>query len=143
MSDSDVDKSPVSSKRARESSFGEEEEPLPPQEVVVVVTAVTKVDPKDQPGVISQLQQEHVKEGETWYLLSRVWYTRWKQYCARLSSPQPSARTIGEQTNPGPINNTSILDEQYRLAEDLVVDESEQNCVYAVPLPAWNLLVEW
>lgn len=140
MSDSDVDKSPVSSKRAREASFGEEEEgeQLSPQ-----VNNTSKVDPKDQPGVISQLQEQHVKEGETWYLLSRVWYTRWKQYCARLSSPQPGARTIGEQTNPGPINNTFIVDEHYQLAEDLVVEESEQNCVYAVPLPAWNLLVEW
>lgn len=128
MSESDLDKSPVSIKRAREASFGEE--------------VAAKVDPKDQVKIVSDLQEQHLKDGEIWYLVSKAWYTRWKQYCARLSSPQPEARIIGEQTNPGPINNSTILKDG-KLTEDLVYNESESNNVYAVPIPAWNLLVEW
>ncbi|KAI7894646.1 uncharacterized protein EV154DRAFT_599977 [Mucor mucedo] len=127
MSDSDIAKSPVSTKRAREASFGEDGD-----------NDATIIDAKDQVKMIAQLQEQYLKDGETWCLLSKVWYNRWKQYCSRLNSPQPDARKLGGQTNPGPIDNISLY-KNGRLAEDLVYNTT----VFGVPLCAWNELVEW
>ncbi|KAL7323542.1 hypothetical protein PS15p_211424 [Mucor circinelloides] len=123
MPDSEMDKSPVSTKRARESSVNEE--PL-------------QVDPEEQVKLIKQLQEQNLQDGTTWCLISKVWYNRWKQYCARMSSTQSEARLIGERSPPGPIDNRSILDNG-KLAEDLELDED----VFAVPEVAWNELVAW
>lgn len=127
MSDSDLEKSPVSTKRAREASFGEEGG-----------DDATIIDAKDQVKMITQLQEQYLKDGETWCLLSKAWYNRWKQYCSRLNSLQPDARKLGEQTNPGPIDNSSLY-KNGKLAEDLVYNTT----VFGVPLSAWNELVEW
>ncbi|KAG1440961.1 hypothetical protein G6F56_011697 [Rhizopus delemar] len=128
MSDNEIDKSPISTKRARESSIEEDEE-----------VRVLKIDPKDQVKIITQLQQDQLVEGLTWYLISKAWFTRWKQYCSRLSSPQPISRKLGEQTIPGPINNQSILQEDGHLEDSLVLDDT----VYAVPEEAWKNLADW
>ncbi|KAI7902187.1 uncharacterized protein BX663DRAFT_455790 [Cokeromyces recurvatus] len=125
MSDSEPDKYPVATKRAREASIGGDEEHI-------------KVDPKDQLKVISQLREENFMEGENWCLISKAWYHRWKQYCARLSSPQQEARNIAERSPPGPINNSSILKDG-KLIEDLTIEET----VFAVPESAWEKLVSW
>jgi ubiquitin carboxyl-terminal hydrolase 4/11 len=126
MSDSELDKSPISTKRAREASIGEEEQ------------ATTVTDPKDQLKIVTQLQEQHLKDNETWCLVSKTWYTRWKQYCSRLNSPAPEVRNLGQQSPPGPINNISILSNG-KLAEDLVLDDT----VYAVPESAWDELISW
>ncbi|KAG0765019.1 hypothetical protein G6F33_006900 [Rhizopus arrhizus] len=128
MSDSEADRSSISIKRARESSIEEEE-----------VGRALKIDPKDQVNIITQLQKDHFSEGQTWCLISKNWFTRWKQYCFRLGSPEQDARKIGEQTSPGPISNQSILQPDGKLVEDLVLDES----VFVVPEDAWKNLVEW
>ncbi|CEI91625.1 Putative Ubiquitin carboxyl-terminal hydrolase [Rhizopus microsporus] len=128
MSDNETDKSPISTKRARESSMEED-----------VEERASKIDPKDQVKIITQLQQEHLSEGQTWYLISKNWFTRWRQYCSRLSSPQHDARKIGEQTNPGPINNQSILQANGKLVEGLKLNDT----VFAVPEEAWKDLTEW
>lgn len=119
-----MDKSPVSTKRARESSVNEEEA-LP-------------VDPKDQISLIKQLQEQHLQDGATWCLISKAWYTRWEKYCSRMSSAHPQVRLIGEGAPPGPIDNRSIL-VNGRLTEDLVLDQD----VYTVPEEAWTELVAW
>ncbi|KAI8372393.1 hypothetical protein BD560DRAFT_394819 [Blakeslea trispora] len=124
MSDNELEKSSISVKRAREASFGEEE--------------TVKVEPKDQLKIISDLQEQHLQDGEVWCLISKAWYTRWKQYCSRLSSPQQEARRIGERTSPGPINNKSILTNG-NLEKNLELEQT----VFAVPDSAWSLLVEW
>jgi hypothetical protein len=125
MSDSELDKSPISTKRAREASIGEEEQ-------------VSTVDPKDQLKIVTQLQEQHLQDNEPWCLVSKIWYTRWKQYCSRLSSPQQEVRNIGQQSHPGAIDNSFILSNG-QLAEDLKLEET----VYAIPESAWNELVEW
>ena len=70
MSDSDPEKSPVSVKRAREASFGDDG---------------TIVDPKDQVNVITVLQEQHLQAGSVWYLVSANWYKRWQRYCGRMA----------------------------------------------------------
>ncbi|KAK4516826.1 Ribosomal_L14e domain-containing protein [Mucor velutinosus] len=126
MSDSEMDRSPVLTKRARESSVNEEQ--LLPQQV----------DPKEQVSLIKQLQEQHLQDGTTWCLISKAWYNRWHQYCARMSSTQPEVRLIGQGSPPGPIDNRTIL-QNGRLAEDLELDED----VFAVPEEAWIELVAW
>ncbi|KAI9481305.1 MAG: hypothetical protein EXX96DRAFT_210288 [Benjaminiella poitrasii] len=125
MSDSELDKYPVATKRAREASIGGEDEDA-------------KIDPKDQQQVISQLQEENLLEGESWCLISKAWHNRWKQYCARLNSSQQEIKNIAEKSPPGPIDNRYIL-ENNKLKENLGIDET----VFAVPEVAWNKLVEW
>lgn len=125
MSDSEMDKSPISAKRARESSINEE-----PQE--------DQTDPKDQVKIIKQLQEQNLQDGKTWCLVSESWYTRWTKYCSRMSSIQPESRRIGEKSPPGPIDNRTIL-KNGKLAEDLELDED----VFAVPEVAWTELVAW
>ncbi|GAN07744.1 ubiquitin carboxyl-terminal hydrolase 4 isoform X2 [Mucor ambiguus] len=125
MSDSERDKSPVSTKRARESSTNEEQ-------------ISEQVDPKEQVDLIKQLQEQHLQDGTTWCLISKAWFNRWQKYCARMSSAQPEVRLIGEGAPPGPIDNRTIL-QNGRLAEDLELDED----VFAVPEQAWTELVAW
>lgn len=122
MSDSELDKSPISAKRAREASIGEEE----------------TVDPKDQLKIVTRLQEQYLEDNELWCLISKAWYTRWKQYCSRLGSPQQEVRIIAQQSHPGPINNKFILTNG-ELAEDLIFEDT----VYGVPETAWNELLEW
>lgn len=126
MSDYEFDSSVIATKRVREASFSDEESPI------------DKMDPKDQVSYITQLQEQHLINGESWCLVSKAWYTRWKQYCSRLSSPQPEARSLGERTPPGPIDNRSIM-KNGKLTEDLEIEDD----VYAVPEVAWDKLVEW
>ncbi|KAI8098310.1 uncharacterized protein B0P05DRAFT_601403 [Gilbertella persicaria] len=124
MSDSELDKSSISVKRAREASFGEEE--------------TVKVEPKDQLKMVAQLQEQYFQDGELWCLVSKAWYTRWKLYCSRLNSPQQESRNLGERTHPGPVNNKTLLQDG-KLIKDLELETD----VYAVPEQAWELLVEW
>ncbi|KAI8639912.1 hypothetical protein BD408DRAFT_391413 [Parasitella parasitica] len=125
MSDSDMEKSPVSTKRARESSFNEDQPGEP-------------TDPKDQVKTIQHLQEQNLQDGQTWCLVSEAWYKRWTQYCSRMSSDQAAVRSIGEKTPPGPVDNRSIL-KNGRLAEDLELEKD----VFAVPDVAWTELVAW
>ncbi|KAG2236115.1 hypothetical protein INT48_006131 [Thamnidium elegans] len=124
MSDSDVEKSPVSTKRAREASFEDQ------------ATEQVPLDPQDQTKLISQLQEQQLKDGESWCLISKAWYDSWTKYCARMSNPD--TRSIGEKTHPGPIRNQSLY-KNGQIAEDLVYNQN----VYAVPMSAWNQLVKW
>jgi hypothetical protein len=125
MSDSEMDKSPISTKRARESSINEERQE-------------DQTDPKDQVKIIKQLQEQNLQDGKTWCLISEAWYIRWTKYCARMSSIEPGIRHIGENSPPGPIDNRTIL-KNGKLAEDLKLEKD----VFAVPEVAWTELVSW
>lgn len=124
MSDSDVEKSPVSTKRARESSFEDQ------------TTEQVPLDPHEQVKLIVQLQEQHLKDGESWCLISKAWYDAWTKYCARMSNPD--TRPMGEKTHPGPIRNQSLF-KNGQIAEDLVYNQD----VYSVPMSAWKKLVTW
>ncbi|KAI9261956.1 hypothetical protein EDC94DRAFT_541251 [Helicostylum pulchrum] len=124
MSDSDVEKSSVSVKRAREASVEDQ------------ATEQAPLDPEDQTKLISQLQEQHLKDGESWCLISKAWYDSWTKYCARMSNPD--TRSIGEKTHPGPIRNQSLY-KNGQIAEDLIYNQD----VYGVPMSAWKKLVAW
>lgn len=120
MSDSDLEKSPVSSKRAREASYEDQH----------------KLDPTDQKKRIEELQEQTFKQGEQWCLIAKPWFDRWIKYCGRMGNPE--TKTLAEGTSPGPIRNHSLFKDNH-FTEDLIVNEN----VFAVPMSAWNELVEW
>ncbi|KAI8973178.1 hypothetical protein BDF20DRAFT_945371 [Mycotypha africana] len=141
MSDSELDKTPIATKRARESSVGEEIEQCMVEKIEQHSSANSEVlvEPKDHVYIVTELQKQHLNDGELWCLISKDWWNRWTKYCARLNSPSSSARRLGESTPPGPIDNRPILNDNNDLKEGLTYMAN----VTAVPEQAWNRLVSW
>ena len=98
-----------------------------------------EMDRNDQLNIIKQLQSDHFKEGEVWYLISAVWYHQWQQYCSSSRYGHIEVTDIDNETNPGPIDNSSIIYNENTLMSDLELN----NQVMAVPAQAWNYLTEW
>ncbi|KAI8336087.1 hypothetical protein BC941DRAFT_428297 [Chlamydoabsidia padenii] len=94
--------------------------------------------PAEQIDYIDTLKDEPMQAGETWYLVSMIWVSRWKQYCRR-SLGLTSNQEVASQLLPGPVNNKSLLDDEYKLLPDLVEDIH----YICVPEIAWCHLENW
>ena len=77
-----------------------------------------------------------LQDRDFWYLINITWYKQWKRYVGYDNWDMSNA---GEEViNPGPIDNTSLLD-QGKLRRDLV-DEIDYKLV---PEEAWRKLLSW
>ncbi|KAI8375932.1 uncharacterized protein BYT42DRAFT_499011 [Radiomyces spectabilis] len=100
--------------------------------------ATLDLPPTAQIEHITKLENKRMVEGETWYCVAKRWYSKWKQYCSRLNSASQQTRALGAQAPPGPVDNSTILD-QGILLPDLVVDDD----LILLPEEAWNLICHW
>ena len=77
-----------------------------------------------------------LQDRDFWYLINITWYKQWKRYVGYDNWDMSNA---GEEViNPGPIDNTSLLD-QGKLRRHLV-DEIDYKLV---PEEAWRKLLSW
>ncbi|KAI8075312.1 hypothetical protein BC940DRAFT_248979 [Gongronella butleri] len=96
--------------------------------------------PEEQVGYIQPLKDSAMVSDEIWYLLPSDWYDRWQKYCTRLASPNATTRQLGRSTEPGPIDTTSLLmNDGRQLLPDLVYDQD----YVLVPERAWRALEKW
>ncbi|KAJ3515187.1 hypothetical protein NLJ89_g1915 [Agrocybe chaxingu] len=103
--------------------------------------------PSHPPSVMEPLQREEkfsmvdkgkgrrMEIGETWYLVSRVWYKRWSKACTgEVDKEGP----ITEQ-DLGPVDNSALLDSYGNLRPSL----AEGVDFEYIPEEIWTLLVLW
>jgi len=80
-----------------------------------------------QQRIIKSLKQESLVNGDVVYLVAHDWYSNWEEYIKR------------DKGHPGPVNNSSLLNQSEELLPHLV--EDEDFCV--LPERAWECLVMW
>ncbi|KAI2662087.1 Ubiquitin carboxyl-terminal hydrolase 15 [Labeo rohita] len=82
---------------------------------------------------IDSLNQQQLRAGDSWYLLDKRWFDRWKEFVH-----------TGDQNStsyPGKIDNTPLYEDldSYHLKERL----SENEDFILVPAEAWHKLLSW
>ncbi|KAH3764781.1 ubiquitin carboxyl-terminal hydrolase 15 [Pelomyxa schiedti] len=85
-----------------------------------------------------------LKEGETWCLISTSWFNQWKSYTRfELSSCRLSQ--LSPVPKPGPIDNTTFLEEDTNVQEIPIVkrDCTETVGYDIVPYLIWKVLHTW
>ncbi|KAJ8518564.1 hypothetical protein ONZ45_g4395 [Pleurotus djamor] len=95
----------------------------------------TQKDPKERWEWADKLKEKNMVAGQTWYVVSREWWKRWRRACT------------GEIDKDGPIsesdisavNNTGLVD-SYGVLQTGLVDGID---VEFVPSEVWNALVSW
>ena len=91
---------------------------------------------QQQEQEINYLQCRPFQKGEYWNLIGIGWYKQWKRYVGYDNCDKSNAGD--EEINPGPIDNTSLLN-QGKLRRDQI-DEKHYKLV---PEEAWNKLLSW
>ncbi|XP_053360263.1 ubiquitin carboxyl-terminal hydrolase 11 [Clarias gariepinus] len=81
----------------------------------------------------SLIQEQELRLGDCWYLVSRRWFGLWSEYVKSGDQNSPSF--------PGKINNVDLFEDldSYRLKERLVEHED----FILVPAEAWRKLLSW
>jgi ubiquitin carboxyl-terminal hydrolase 4/11/15 len=98
-------------------------------------TAVQPVSLNEKHQIVKKGKERKMEVGETWYLVSRVWYRRWEKACTgEVDKDGP----VGEE-ELGPVNNSGLLDTYGNLLPSLV----EGVDLEYVPEEVWNLFVQW
>ncbi len=73
--------------------------------------------------------------GETWYVVSKDWWTRWRKACTgEIDKDGPLS-----EKDVGPVNNAGILSAVAKLQVGLI----EGIDVEYVPAEVWNALQSW
>ncbi|KAI0666784.1 cysteine proteinase [Trametes maxima] len=76
-----------------------------------------------------------MRVGETWYIVERKWYLRWKK--AMTGEEDKEGRV--EEKDLGPVDNTPLHDQAGQIISDLV---EHVDCEFA-PEDAWTKFVDW
>ncbi|CAH8337343.1 unnamed protein product [Eruca vesicaria subsp. sativa] len=87
--------------------------------------------------------EDHLKEGNLYFVISNRWYTSW-QRCVGLLTEELSSRVPLDVTRPGPIDNHDIIDTQSDATDPQLSRMLEEGVNYVlVPDQVWKKLVEW
>jgi ubiquitin carboxyl-terminal hydrolase 4/11/15 len=98
----------------------------------------------EQNGSIKELMKQPLQAGDTWYLVSTVWFKKWAELCDSASEA-PSSEAQGLH-NVGPIDNSGLLavgSDPSVGQPSLAPDCREGVHFELVPAEAWNLLSSW
>ena len=95
-------------------------------------------DPKAQIEIIKDLKRKNLVAGDSWWLLSRVWYRRWQAACSGIAESKEDDPELGVDAI-GPIDNSSITGENGQLKVPLL----EGSDVELLPEAAWEYLLSW
>ncbi|KAF9499335.1 UCH-domain-containing protein [Pleurotus eryngii] len=103
------------------------------QEPQIVLDSQT--DPRERWAWADKAKDRPMQLGETWYVVSKDWWTRWRKGCTgEIDKDGPLA-----EKDVGPVNNTGILSSVARLQVGLI----EGIDVEYVPAEVWNALQSW
>ncbi|KAF8659816.1 hypothetical protein AX16_001701 [Volvariella volvacea WC 439] len=92
--------------------------------------------PAEKVAEVDQGKSRPMQIGETWYLVSKQWWKRWRKAClgvADKDGPPPLEKDLG------PVDNSELLDEFGRLKMQLV----EGVDVEFVPSEIWSVFTVW
>jgi ubiquitin carboxyl-terminal hydrolase 4/11/15 len=90
---------------------------------------------KEKHQIVEKGKKRKMEVGETWYLISRVWYKRWEKACTGEIDKEGPV----EEGELGPVENSGLLDTYGNLQPSL----AEGVDVEYVPEEVWNLFVQW
>ncbi|KAJ6464645.1 hypothetical protein C8R47DRAFT_1156028 [Mycena vitilis] len=93
------------------------------------------VPPAEKVVLVEGPKAERLIPGETWYVIDRSWWKRWKKACTGLVDKEGG---VAEE-DLGGVDNSALVDVNGNLRAPLV-DEVDYELV---PQPAWNHLVYW
>ncbi|KAI0766593.1 cysteine proteinase [Trametes elegans] len=79
--------------------------------------------------------KKSMQVGETWYIVSRRWYSRWRK--AMTGEEDKEGRV--EETDVGPVDNTPLCDQRGQVTSELI---EHVDCEF-VPEEVWAKLQEW
>ena len=109
-------------------------QPEPSSDDVPMADADAPLSPADKLAKIDRLKNEPLKEGETWYIVSQAWYSRWERAMR------------GEESKDGPApleSEIGSVDNKEILGEDGELSKAKGGEAEYVPKEAWELLVRW
>ncbi|RXW21669.1 hypothetical protein EST38_g4184 [Candolleomyces aberdarensis] len=94
------------------------------------------MDPIEKVAFVEREKARKMEAGETWYLVSKRWWKRWRSACTgEIDKDGPS---VAEQ-EVGPVDNSLLLDE----AGGLKISLTEGIDVEFVPEEIWNVFATW
>jgi len=86
-------------------------------------------------NIVSKGKARQMEIGETWYLVSAVWYKRWSRACTgEVDKEGPVI-----EAELGPVDNSTLLDTYGHLLPSL----AENIDVEYVPEEVWKLFIQW
>jgi ubiquitin carboxyl-terminal hydrolase 4/11/15 len=133
--------SPLTTEIVMNNQKEEEFNPPPYEELEDVVETEpdeTRPTPADQIAQINLLRGRALVKGDTWFLISRIWFRRWQTACSGIAESKEDDIELGVETL-GPIDNSDIADEAGKLKRSMILDVN----VIAVPEDAYLLLRGW
>ncbi|KAI0372717.1 cysteine proteinase [Pilatotrama ljubarskyi] len=101
----------------------------------VASSAQASWTPAQKLQFVEDALKKPMQVGETWYIVSRRWYLRWKK--AMTGEEDKEGRV--EEEDVGPVDNTPLCDQRGRVTSDLI---EHVDCEF-VPEEVWTKLKEW
>jgi ubiquitin carboxyl-terminal hydrolase 4/11/15 len=99
-------------------------------------TSTQSLRPEEKVVLVEGEKVKKMGAGETWYLVSRKWWKRWRSACTgEIDKDGPP---VAEQ-EVGPVDNAPLLDE----AGGLKIGLTEGIDVEFVPEEIWNAFATW
>ena len=106
---------------------------IPPPSCQDIIMQPVSLEEKYQ--IVQKGKERKMEAGETWYLVSRVWYKRWRKACTgEIDKEGPVT-----ENELGPVDNSGLLDSYRNLQSPL----AEGVDVEYVPQEVWDLFVQW
>ncbi|GAA5868046.1 hypothetical protein JCM1840_003663 [Sporobolomyces johnsonii] len=90
-----------------------------------------------QLDIIRELKSGELEDGDSWYLVSRVWYRRWMTACSGVAESKEDDTSLGVD-QVGPIDNTPLV-----VDGELKKPVVEGVDVEVLPKQAWEILKSW
>ncbi|BFZ59661.1 hypothetical protein YB2330_000675 [Saitoella coloradoensis] len=98
------------------------------QDMLPVYESVVMPSTEEQWRQLGGLLDKALAEEDVWYIIDMQWFSLWKAWAQGQT-----------ETAPGPIDHSSIADDQGLLKEGLSIEEEYE----VVPKEVWNALKEW
>ncbi|RDB15775.1 Ubiquitin carboxyl-terminal hydrolase 4 [Hypsizygus marmoreus] len=93
------------------------------------------VPPGEKLALVERGRSRKMEAGETWYLISRDWWKRWKKAC----TGEIDKEGLVSEQDLGPVDNSRLLDSYGNLQSSLV----EGVDLEYVPEEVWKLFFDW
>ncbi len=91
--------------------------------------------PQEKLETINKIRLKKMQVGETWYLISKEWWEKWRKACLGTVDKEGPH----QEEDLGAVDNSSLIDEYGNLKSPIV----ETYDVEFIPLEAWNHFVAW
>lgn len=100
-----------------------------------VSTSTAGLTPAQKLQRVEDTLQGTMVKGETWYIVSRIWYSRWKK--AMTGEEDKEGRL--EEKDLGPVDNSDLCSQTGEVISQLL---EHIDCEF-VPESVWKLFEEW